>query len=487
MKTSFTFQAISATIALTSTGKTMTHKPKRVLGIFSITMITIAGIFNPRTLPLMAKYGFSSVFFYCAAAILFFIPSALTAAELAAGWPKKGGIYAWVSEAFGSDVGFVTVWLEWINTVVAFPTTLALIAATIAYVFAPALAHNKIYMVCTMLSLFWGITLINFLGIEISSWVSSLGLIFGTLLPTILIITLGAAWWVSGHPLQMTLSWHQFVPTFHLHSAVLLLGVILGLAGIQVAAFHIHETKHPKRDFPKAILISTLIILLVSILGSLAIAMVIPANHISLVTGILQTAQLFFGHYHLNWLVSIMAFLMVLGAGAMLNTWLIAPAKGLQASVKDEHLPKLLRYCNEKGVPVAVLLLQAIISTILSLIFLYMPSISSSYWLLTALSAMITCMMYLPVFASVIRLRYTQPDTLRPYKIPGGKKVVWLVAGTGFIVCLLSIFLGFFAPTQLDTGNAHFYHAFILGGILIFCVPPFFFRFQSRRRQKSNN
>ena len=40
-------------------------------------------------------------------------------------------------------------------------------------------------------------------------------------------------------------------------------------------------------------------------------------------------------------------------------------------------------------------------------------------------------MMYIMIFASAIKLRYTQPDTPRAYKIPGGNYGMWIVAGMG--------------------------------------------------------
>ena len=41
--------------------------------------------------------------------------------------------------------------------------------------------------------------------------------------------------------------------------------------------------------------------------------------------------------------------------------------------------------------------------------------------MLTALTTQILVMMYIMIFAAAIRLRYTQPDAPRAYKIPGGK------------------------------------------------------------------
>ena len=99
------------------------------------------------------------------------------------------------------------------------------------------------------------------------------------------------------------------------------------------------------------------------------------------------------------------------------------------------------------------LIFQGIGGTIFSLLFLLVPDVSTSYWMLSAVTAQIVIIMYALMFAAVIRLRYTQPDTPRPYRIPGGKPGVWLVCGVGILGCVVSFILGFIPPSQLKTGN----------------------------------
>lgn len=81
----------------------------KALGFFSLVMINVIAVDSLRSLPIGAAYGFSVVTYYLIAGILFFIPSALAAAELATQWPVTGGIYIWVREAFGRKAAFVTM------------------------------------------------------------------------------------------------------------------------------------------------------------------------------------------------------------------------------------------------------------------------------------------------------------------------------------------------------------------------------------------
>ena len=83
---------------------------RRVLSVFTLAMINVAAIASLKNLPVTAEYGVGSVFFYAVTALIFFIPCSLVAAELATGWPKTGGVYIWVKEAFGARWGFVAIW-----------------------------------------------------------------------------------------------------------------------------------------------------------------------------------------------------------------------------------------------------------------------------------------------------------------------------------------------------------------------------------------
>ena len=105
-----------------------------------------------------------------------------------------------------------------------------------------------------------------------------------------------------------------------------------------------------------------------------------------------------------------------------------------------------------------------------------MPTVSASYWLLTDLTAQLTTLMYLFMFAAAITLRYTQRDIERPYKVPGGNFGMWMVAGFGILASLFAFFIGFVPPAQLKTGSTFFYDAFLIIGIIVLSLPPFIFR-----------
>ncbi len=449
-------------------------KSKRTINIFTLSTINVAAICSIKNWPLTAEYGFSSLFFFMIAALLFFIPVSLVSAELATGWPERGGIFVWVKEALGHKFGFLAVWLLWIENVVWYPTILSFIAATIAYSFMPSLAANKLYMVFVILAAFWGATIVNLRGMKTSGLISSVGVIFGTVIPGVVVIGMGLGWWLSGNPIEITMSWNSLVPDLSSGSQLsLMAGVLLGFAGMEMSAVHARDVVNPQKNYPKAILLSAIVILLLSILGTLAIAFVIPQSKISLVAGGMEAISYFLNAYGLGWSVPVFAILIALGAFGGMSTWTAGPSKGLLAAAQSGEFPPILHRVNKNDMPVALLVMQGIIVSMLSLVFLLMPDVSSSFWMLLVLSSQLYIVMYLLMFIAAIVLRYKKPDVKRSYKIPGGNVGMWIVAGIGLTASLAAMVVGFFPPAQLETGSLLFYELFLLGGIIVMSAMPF--------------
>jgi putative glutamate/gamma-aminobutyrate antiporter len=447
----------------------------RVLGAGSIALISLAAVLTLRGMPTVAGYGWASIAFYALGALFFFIPLALVAAELATGWPRAGGVYAWVKEAFGDRAGFLAVWFEWVENIVWFPTVLSFVAATLAYVIDPSLADNKLYLVIAMLTIFWAVTLANFFGMRWTSRINSIGVIAGTLFPAAVLIGLGAYWLLAGRQNAIPFSTGKLVPDLSsLGNLVFFAGVLLGYAGIEMAGFHAKETRNPGRDYPRAIFLAAVLIVAVSVLGTLAIAFVVPNSQLSLVSGLLQAFDFFFHAIGIGgWATKVMAALTGLGTLALVSTWLLGPAKGLYAAEKEGNVPPELHYVNKRHVPVAILIAQGVLGSLFALLFLFVPSINTSYWMLSALTTQILVLMYILVFAAALRLRYTQPDAPRPYKVPGGMVGMWIIGGAGLAGSVFGLVIGFVPPSGLDHWPTPIYVAAMAAAIVICSAPPF--------------
>ena len=452
----------------------MAHS-KKVLSVFSLVMINVIAVDSLRTLPISAKLGLSLVSYYLVAAFAFFIPVALVAAELATAYPNTGGIYIWVREAFGKRAGFITIWLQWIYNVVWYPTILSFIAATMAYLIAPELANNKFFLLGSGLILFWLFTLLNCFGMKLSSIVSVVGASIGTIVPMLAIIILAVIWICQGRPIAVNYpsSWY---PDFSsLGNLSLFSAVLFGLIGMEMSAVHAEEVKNPQRDYPRALFYSTILIISTLSLASLSIVIVVPNDSLSVVSGLIDAYAIFFESYHMSWMTSVIAVLIILGGLSGVSAWIIGPTKGLLVSARDGSLPARFARVNKYGAPVTILITQAIIFTILSSIFILLDSINAAYWILSDLSAQMALLVYIIMFAAALKLRYSKPDHPRGYTIPGGNIVMWIVCGTGISCCIAAMLIGFVPPSQIPIGNVYLLEAFLVGGLILFVLIPWIF------------
>ena len=122
-------------------------------------MMTTGSVASLRPAPTMAVFGLAAVFLYVIPALVFLVPTSLVSAELASGW--KGGVYRWVSEGLSAPLGLLAIWCQFALTIFYYPTLLAYVGSTLAYVIDPSLAGNGVYTAAVIITLFWGSVLVS--------------------------------------------------------------------------------------------------------------------------------------------------------------------------------------------------------------------------------------------------------------------------------------------------------------------------------------
>lgn len=446
------------------------------ISLLGLVLLIVAAIDSIRNLPSAALFGSSLIFFFLFGALVFLIPIALVSAELSAAFPEKGGVYHWVRIAFGEKLAMLAIWLQWINTMVWYPTILSFIAGTAAYLIDPALAENKYYLVSVILTTFWGLTLLNMRGLQFSSKVNNVCALLGTVIPLILLITLGFLWVAKGNPLQIQLSWKGLIPSLaDSENWVSLTAVMASFLGMELSGVHVNDIHNPQKNFPKAIGIAVVFILLSMLLGSLSIAAVLPPEEINLVAGVMQVFGNFFHAYHLEGLLPLIGLSIVVGTVGGIINWLISPAKGLLHAAEFGFLPRFFCKKNAHGVPVNILIAQAVLVSLFCLAFLLVPSVNGFYWFLTGLSTELYMMMYVLIFLAAIALRKKAAGGLSSFQIPGKRVGLTLTCLLGLFGCAVTLVVGFFPPSSLAIESPYQYALMIGIGNLVMLAPVLLF------------
>ncbi len=449
----------------------MNNNEKKHIHGFALVMLMTGAVDGISNIPSIAIFGQPLVFFFILASLLFLIPVGFISAELCAQFKDDSGVYAWVKKALGPHFAILAIWLQWINTMVWFPTCLTTIVGTIAYLFMPSQLHNPYFLVFTSLAIFWLMTWINLKGLKQSARVASLATSFGMLLPIVIIIALSGCWLVLGKKLAVNLNASAIFPDLHQASTwSSLTAVVTSFLGMELATVHVRKVQGAHQKFPKALLITVVIIIFTMGLGSLGVVLIIPHDEIALVAGTIQAFHTLLVGLHATALANVLGVMVLFGSlGAMIN-WLISPANGLAQAAEDGYLPQLFSRENEHGVPKNLLLLQAIVVSIIIGVFFLLPSVNGSYWLLLSLSTELYVTMYVLMFlAAFVLLIKTQKIRV----IPGGKIGALFCCCLGILSCLIVLAVGFIPPGAIDIGEHHHYQGFFIGAFLLMLSPAF--------------
>ena len=460
------------------TQKTNTGKAFK-LSVATLAIMNITAVVSLRGLPAEAIYGLSSAFYYLFAAVVFLIPTALVAAELAAMFSdKQGGVFRWVGEAFGPRTGFLAIWLQWIESTIWYPTVLTFGAVSLAFIGLneasdAALASNKVFTLVIVLAIYWVATFIALKGLSWVGKISKWGGLIGTIVPAGLLIILGIIYIATGGHNYMDMSQGFFPNLTKLDNLVLASSIFLFYAGMEMMGVHVMDVNNPSKNYPKAIIIGSLATVAIFILGTFALGVIIPAKDINLTQSLLIGFDNYFRHFHISWAGPIIAIALMFGVLASVLTWVAGPSKGIYTVGKAGYLPPFFQESNKNGVQRNILLVQGGIVTLLSLLFVVMPSVQSFYQILSQLTILLYLIMYMLMFAAAIVLRYKMKDTPRPFRIGKGNTMIWILGLVGFGGSLLAFVLSFIPPSQIQTGSNTVWYSVLVIGCLVMVIIPY--------------
>lgn len=459
-------------------------------------MTAAAMVTSLRGLPLLAKEEMT-MFAYLAFTVVFYlVPASLVSAELGGAFAdRKGGLYTWVSEAFGKPWGFLAIWLQWVQNVVWFPVGLTFGAAALAYTIGrPELARSGFFVGTFCIVVFWLATAVVMRGVQVFARFANGLFIGGTVVPGLVLLILLGYWLATGQ----SIGWQHltdpavssngraaFWPSMHgLGAVAFLASIVLLFAGVEVQAVHVAEMRRPGLQYPLAVSLGAVAALAIFVPGALAIAAILPHAEMSLQSGVFDAfSAVITDLWHMAWLVQVLSLMVGLGAVSGIFAWLGSPSKGLLVAAEEGELPRFLQATNRYGMPRNVLLVQGAVVTATSALYFLMEDVAVVFFLLSAITIALYLIAYLLMYSAAIRLRYSRPTLARPFRVPGGRAGMWAVAGVGFAGVLFAFTVSFFPPDQLAIGSPQLYVGLVVGGTLTFCSIPWLMHLL--RRSKS--
>ncbi len=451
----------------------LTVKQMGIGGFIALTGSMVATVYG---YPTFATSGFSLVFYLLLAGIFYFIPTALISAEMATGdgW-QTGGVYKWVSVAFGKRWGFVAIFFQWFQITIGFVTMLYFIVGALAYLFDTQIINdNQLYKLLIVLGLFWLVTYLNLKGTQFISKLTSISFTAGVVFPAALLIILGIVYWAQGNTISVTISADTFLPDFsQISTMVVLVAFMLSYLGIEASAVHVNELSNAKRNYPIAILILVFGAITLNILGALSVGFVIPAKDIELNEGIMQAFSKYLDMFHLGWLMPVSAILLALGAFGEVAAWVSGPIKGIQATAMDGILPERFKKTNKNGVSVGLVLVQGVVVSIWAALLTFGGTGGNiSFLLAMALTVIVYLSMYILMFFAYYVLKAKHGEVKRSYVVPGGKFGQFFIPLLGLIMTLVAFAISFFPPSDLKSTQVFSYEAILAVSFIVTMLLP---------------
>lgn len=248
--------------------------------------------------------------------------------------------------------------------------------------------------------------------------------------------------------------------------------IFLFYAGMEIQAVHINDMQNPARNFPKAIFLSIIVITVVYALGTLAIGILVPTKDIDLLQALLVSYNALWSSFNLSWVGNIMALFIMFGVAGQISALVTGPSTGLMAVAQSGYLPRSIQRVNKNSVNTPILYIQGGFVTILCLLQIILPTVESAYQVMSQMATIIYLVMVILIYGAFIRLRHTQPNKKRGFRVPGGKVGEFLVCLVGIAGAVLALVLSYLPPAQITTGNPELYVGIIIVGVgLIIALP----------------
>lgn len=363
------------------------------------------------------------------------ITAGLTAAEVSAAIPKTGGMMVYIEEIYGKKLGFLTGWMQ---TVLFFPAT----AAAIAVMFgqqAAILLNNPSIVMPMSIGVILLVGILNTFGSKTSGTIQTVSTVC-KLIPLVLIIVFGFIKGSGDNPVMSPLVAEGISPMGIIGQ--LLVAILFAYDGwINVGAIA-GEMKNPGKDLPKAIIGGLSIVMAINVVINLAYLWVLPASELAQYASPASiVAEKIFGPVG-GKLINVGILVSVFGC---LNGYLLTGPRIPYTLANQKVLPAMFGKLNKHGVPANATLFMAVLSAIYAL--------SGQFNLLSDLSMFAIWAFYTLTFIGVIKLRKTQPDLKRPYKVPFYPVIPIISICSGLFVVIDQLFLAGMKSSMISLGG----------------------------------
>ncbi|WP_066506924.1 APC family permease [Abyssisolibacter fermentans] len=452
---------------------------KKGLKFFDILCLSFAAVFSLEVIASQATMGPSLIFCFIVIGLTYFLTHALICAELGSTYPDQGGIYVWVKNAYGDKWAARTTWWYWVNVAGFIPSTFVVMGGIFMQLFIPDMTVWQMVTFCIIST--WVVIFFNCISLEKAKWLTTIGSICKFVVCVALIG--GAMYTLITKGAQSIFNIKTMIPTLDIGFFALIPVYIYALTGFDVASCSAEEMQNPKKDVPKAIFSSGFTTLFLYVITAVSILIILPQDQVNETTGFIDAFIGVFGNSGIS-IVSI-GIATVLAFIGCVFSWALGGNKAALEAGEAGELPAIFAKTNKHRSPVGSALLLGILATILLLVYGATANTNEGlFWTLLAFNSIIFFLPYLMMSFVFIKLRKTQKNIERPFRIPGPDWIGTLIAIIHFLFLLTGV-ICFFLPPEGE--NAITYMTSLGIGVVLVLILGEILVTKSINKNKANN
>lgn len=428
----------SAVLLNTPVARHEKSKLRVVIGRMDGLAMILCALIGFDTFGKLTSEGAQAITWLLFMGIVFFVPYAMLCSELGTAFPVQGGPYVWVKLAFGRFTAAMASLLYWISNPIWLGGTLTITAvAAFDSFFTPLDGVWKYVFSLTFIWTAVGATVFSFnigkIVLVVGVWVRVLLVTFFTVTAVIYALEKGVHGVSAG----------AFSPSMTIFVATAPI-LFFAFEGFELPSEASEEMRDVRRDVPVNIMRGAGGTMLMYAVPILAVLVILPTKQLTSLGGFLNAVKLIFivygGHATsagsvltgLGWVlgdVAAVGFILTLLSSGV--SWIMGANRGWAVAALDGAAPRSFGVISERyGTPLAVDLVAGAVATITMFMAYWFSSGNAAKYFSVVLGLAIStsAMSYLAIFPALTKLRYSYAHVHRPFRIPGGKPVVWLVS-----------------------------------------------------------
>jgi len=407
------------------------------------------------------------------------LTAALSYGELSAMFPKAGGQYVYLKEAYNPLAGFLYGWSFFAVIQTATIAAVGVAFSKFAGYFIPALELNDNNVLFQILGLkIYTAQIVSILLIVLLTWINTGGIKSGKIIQTVFTVVkllslfglIIFGFLIAAKTEIWNANWQDAWGMKTRNTDGSILGGVAGSAVLGAIAasmvgsifssdawnnvtFIAGEVKNPKRNIGLSLFFGTLIVTLIYVAANLMYISVLPLSDIASAPQdrvAVSASKAIFGNIG-TYVIAIMIMISTFGCN---NGLILAGARVYYTMAKDGLFFKKTGTLNKNNVPEFALWIQCLVASILCL--------SGKYGDLLDMISFVVVLFYALTIAGIFILRKKMPNAERPYKAFGYPilPAIYIMMAIAFCVLLI-----FYKPTYAGWGLS-----IVLAGIPIYYI-----------------